>query len=283
MFSFWDWSDEWGLQVKQAEGFFAGLEVHLNQMGESREENRIALVGQVHFHGEELAPLLSKTVRELVQSWRLGSGYELSGRFLFDKDNLGALSFEGALLGRNFEIKDHLLRTLHAQVSLTPDELRLEDAMVVDAGGSFRVPLAQLHKEGDRWRIHLPEFVAEEVRLDRFQPINDVIEDEKSLLIRSVEIREGRGYLDDPSSWMAEGFLEFVNPSRRNLRNTLLAIPSEILMRLGLTSEAMTPVIGTVHFDIHDRRLFLSEFEDMYSEGRISKFFLATGPVPIKY
>jgi hypothetical protein len=63
------------------------------------------------------------------------------------------------------------------------------------------------------------------------------------------------------------------------LQHTILAIPAELLTRIGLDLAVLTPVRGSVLFDIKDGKAALNRFKDVYSKGRLSKFYLANNGI----
>ncbi len=99
-----------------------------------------------------------------------------------------------------------------------------------------------------------------------------------SLLVKRLEIQDFVGCLDDSSTWQGEGHLHFLNPSRKNLSHPLLAIPAEIILRLGLDPQVLNPITGMIFFKLRGERFYLTRFKDVYSEGRGSKFYLAQHP-----
>jgi hypothetical protein len=102
----------------------------------------------------------------------------------------------------------------------------------------------------------------------------------RSLVIKQLEFNQVKGYLDQLDDWKAEGYLIFLNASRKNLYHPLLTIPAEIILRLGLDPQVLNPVTGTIYFNLIGDRFYLTRFKDVYSEGRGSKFNLASDKEP---
>ncbi len=276
---FWEWGEELGFQVRRAEGNVAGMEVHLNSAPGEHTANKLDMVGQIHFDWRKTIPLFAQGTQDFIRNWKLGSGYELSGHFTLDKENLKNVWFEGSLLGRDYHLFGHQFRTMHGQVQVEPGLMKIDDFTMVDSAGTCRVPKATLEeRDTDSWVVTVPSLIAEGVKPSRMQKVGSPVKEEKSLLVRKVELEGVEGTLGDSDSFSGSGHLSFINTSQRNLRNTLLAIPSELLLRIGLTADALTPVVGLVHFNVHDSRVFLTELEDVYSEGRASKFYFPSGP-----
>ena len=74
--------------------------------------------------------------------------------------------------------------------------------------------------------------------------------------------------------------MRFTNRSKKLLQNTIFQIPSDILSRIGLDLAVLTPVTGTVQYDIHDGMIYLTKFKDIYSDGKLSKFYLPSSSTP---
>jgi hypothetical protein len=102
----------------------------------------------------------------------------------------------------------------------------------------------------------------------------------KPLVIKNLEIDNFAGYCDDMHSFTGKGKFQFVNPPKKNVQNPLLAIPAEILTLIGLDLTVLNPVSGTVTFDIGNGQVILTKFKDVYSEGKLSKFYLGNSEKP---
>ena len=99
-------------------------------------------------------------------------------------------------------------------------------------------------------------------------------------MVRRAEINELNGKLSDSRTWKAKGQFHFCNPLKKNILCPLFTIPSELILRLGLDPHVLNPVTGSIYFNLLERRLILTRFKDIYSEGRGSKFYLDTHKGP---
>lgn len=93
------------------------------------------------------------------------------------------------------------------------------------------------------------------------------------LTIKQLQLEYLTGFLGERDSWRGEGNLSFTNTHRKD--NPLFAIPAELILRLGLDPHIMTPVTGTIYFEIRDERFYLKGLKEMYSYARGSKFYLS--------
>jgi hypothetical protein len=97
----------------------------------------------------------------------------------------------------------------------------------------------------------------------------------KSLVIRSLNIKDVVGIVGYRNTFTGTGQLTFANPPKKNLQHTILAIPAELLTRIGLDLDVLTPVRGTILFQLGNGRANLKKFKDVYSKGKMSKFNLS--------
>ena len=69
--------------------------------------------------------------------------------------------------------------------------------------------------------------------------------------------------------------MQFSNAPKKNIQNTIFAIPAEILTLIGLDLTVLNPVSGSVLYDIKDGKFNLTKLKDVYSDGKHSKFNLS--------
>jgi hypothetical protein len=99
-------------------------------------------------------------------------------------------------------------------------------------------------------------------------------------VFKRVDLQDLKGELGHVQTWRGEGNLQFLNSARKNSMHPILAIPAEIILRLGLDPQVLNPVTGTINFHLQGNRFYLDRFKDVYSEGRGSKFHLAEDADP---
>jgi hypothetical protein len=130
------------------------------------------------------------------------------------------------------------------------------------------------------WKMQVPLLSIHELRPSVLQTANEPRPLRKPLVVRQFYLRNIEGILGDSASFTADGELNFINPQKKHTQNVLFAIPSQILTQIGLNTSALTPISGTVHFDLNDGQFVLKKFKDVYSEGKLSKFYLPTSGSP---
>lgn len=266
-----DPTGEWSVQ--KAEGNFAGLSASLHQDGKF-------LVGDIQIDPTLASRLISEEAHHKIKELQLGPGYTLKGRLQISKQDseslLDQLHFHGHLEGHSVLFKGYLWQNVHAEIDWIPGYVQLRKLTVEDPAGRFyldTVTIARL--PNSQWVFEIPKLQALNFRPSLLReadsPANLV---SKPLLVKNLELNNVTGYLHDSSSWKGKGKLDFVNPSKKHSQNIIFAIPAELLTLIGLDMRALNPVSGTILFDLRDRKVMLTKFKDVYSEGRQSKFNL---------
>lgn len=275
---YWEMDPVAGFIVKRAEGQILGMEVNLNQSDQVPQKGELALIGQVSLNGKTAAPLFAPAFQKLAANWDVGKGYELSGNFFFSRSQPGDLRFDGILVGKDFELKNYRFKTLYSNLRFSPKEISVDELKIVDAAGQLRIDRVEAYENASGvWGLNVPLVLVEDFRPSLLKSLDGRDQEAKPLTITRIELRDLRGDPEVTNSLKATGTLQFQNPSRKNLRNTLLAIPADLLARIGLDPDVMTPVTGTLFYDLEGGRFYFKEFRDVYSEGRISKFYLPQG------
>lgn len=271
----WSIDPEKGFAVHRAQGFLAGMEVDLAaDSAYASDEESIHLKGQIAFNPSQAGCLISQEFADSCKRLLLGNGYFLRGAFSLSKNQ--NLRFTGQLEGREFVLKGYQLQNMSAQVVYAPPYLTIKDLKIVDNAGNAQIDLIQMTKEGDLlWKMAIPKIVLTNFKPSLLRENGDPPRVSKPLLVRSIEIQNVTGWASEPQTWTGKGVLQFANPPKKNLQNTILAIPAEILTLIGLDPTVLNPISGNVLFDIREGKFLLTKFKDMYSEGRHSKFHLS--------
>ena len=181
------------------------------------------------------------------------------------------------LLGEKFVFKGFQFDSLQANLEYNPQSMSLKNFLVRDISGALHAEKIDfVRKKDDHWYFSLPE-----MRINKFRPSllqsrgSPRPAESSSLVIRDIFLEACQGSLADSSSMVGQGTLHFSNRSKKLLKNTIFQIPAELLSRIGLDSAVLTPVTGTVYYRIQDGRIYLTRFKDIYSEGKLSKFYLS--------
>lgn len=258
-----DWTYQDRLCVQSIEGKCCGVEASFHQDGES-------LIGSAQINGNELRWLLPEKITEVFNELKIGNGYELMGRLNF-KNGLG---FRGILSGKQIELFGFELRNILSHIEWDQDHLLISDLKISDFAGVLKVEkiLAQ-GVDKDPWTLSIPHIVITELRPSLIQEIGGPPGKLSPLVVREIRIDDFYGFVDDSKTYTAKGELFFINSYKRE--NSILELPSDILSRIvGLDIELLTPVCGTLKYELHDGFFHFTELSNSYSENKRSEFFL---------
>lgn len=185
--------------------------------------------------------------------------------------------FHGDLLGNHFDCKGYQFDHLTAKVDVTPTYITLRSFEAMDACGVVYADRIEICLDSDdKWQVSLPQLKVNGFQPSMMRELGSAYSPvRKPLHISSIILDDLHGSLGDSTSLVGGGVLHFSNTTRKNHPNNFLAIPVEIIRRIGLDSKVMTPVRGTIEYSIRDGKVFFTRFKEMYSEGKLSRFFLA--------
>ncbi len=287
----WENQPQRGLVIRSMKGEFIGCSFLLTEDKESTLDNRwIALQGQMTFDFNRLCPLLTSEMAEMIQKLKIGSAYCFNGN-LWANAELGdtlleTLSLKGNLTSHEAILKGYQVQTLQTDVQYVPGRLDLQNFLIRDPAGSLKAAhlIATWDRNKDRWTLFIPRFSVKNLRLNLLRDTEsshvETSPKLRSLVVKRLDVQNFSGELSHVDTWQAEGSLHFLNPSRKTPFHPLLAIPAEIILRLGLDPQVLNPITGMIYFNLQGDRFYLTRFKDVYSEGRGSKFYLAQTPTP---
>ncbi len=276
-------NDPWlGLQVLKAEGSLAGMDIHLvNDHSISWSGESIYLIGDVAFHPQKTTALISTELCERMKMLRIGDQVTLKGQWRLDKftkeQGESPLYFQGDLLGNNISIKGYQFQRLLAQVDCIPKSIEVRQFRIEDPAGILSIDRISLYKTPDGiWQLDIPRLNIVNFRPSLLQEVGSTgMVSPKPLLVKRLDIEGLKGSCRDVNTLRGSGKLFFVNPPKKHLQNTILAIPAEILTMIGLDLTVLNPISGTIMYDIYDGKIMLTKFKNVYSEGKLSKFNLS--------
>lgn len=287
LFIHWKNYGEKGLVIQSMQGSFCGLNIDLNTS--SLEENPpwTMLQGSIGINFNDLCPLLAEETAETVHALETGSSYVFTGNYWMNpdlgEDLLETLYFQGDVYAKDAILKSYLFDEMQAHVKYSPGVLEVTGATISDSSGTMDCPEINVTQKQNTkdWFFSIPYLLIKNLHPSTLRDLKEEGSPKfKNLLIKRAELQSLQGQLDRIDSWQAMGSLHFQNPSRKNLHHPLLTIPAEIILRLGLDPNVLNPVTGTIYFTMQGDRLYLNKFKDVYSEGRGSKFYLASRTFP---
>jgi hypothetical protein len=174
-------------------------------------------------------------------------------------------------------VKGYQFQTVSAWVDYIPRNLSFSQMRIDDPAGVMQIPQVNLFQDAQGgWQVNIPQIVVSNLRPSLLQEAGmPPVTLGKALLVRQMEIQNLVGHCSDLATLRGTGKLLFINPPKKNLQNTIFAIPAEILTMIGLDLTVLNPISGTILFDIRDGKSHLTKFKDVYSEGKLSKFNLS--------
>lgn len=287
----WENHPQRGCIFHSMQGEFSGCHFQLEENHDDFLGNGwTGLQGQVAVDFNLLCPLLTKRMAEAIQKLKLGSSYSLVGRFWMNPDLgdafLDTVSCKGNLISEEAILKGFQVQKIRADLQYVPGRLDVQNLMIQDPAGSVKIGdlIATFDYPKDKWTLYVPRLTVKNLRpfllRDRENPQAQPNAKFRSLYVKRIDLQDFSGQLDNLQTWQGQGYLHFLNPSRKNMTHPLLAIPAEIILRLGLDPQVLNPVTGMIYFRLQGERFYLTRFKDVFSEGRGSKFYLAQAQDP---
>lgn len=283
----WELNNDGHFTISKAQGHLSGLTVNLHRnLKATPSPDAIQLLGEVHIDGNIACKLLSPELCAKMQSWQIGKGYSCKGKWGFFKKPrshswMDDIRFNGVLEGQNVEFKGYEFQTVVAQLNCTMEKVHIKQLHVNDPAGSLHAEVIAFTKENDgNWYFQSPLATASHFRPSLLRHAKTpTLHVAKPFVIDSLTINDIQGKLGDLDSLRGIGYFDFSNGAKRSpLKNTIFAIPAEIISRIGLNPNVMSPVTGTIFFEVHGDRIFFTKFKDVYSEGKLSRFYLSNKP-----
>ncbi len=270
-----DWNDQEGFFIQAIEGHLCGISPSFYHRTRDSIGDKIALTGQVKINVPALAKALPKHLQELVNTFEVGQGYELSGDVTISKQNLNDVLFTGYLRGKHFELLGSEMDTLLSEVTISPQKIELFHFNLSDASGILSMDKMQIEKFYNKnWHLTIPELLIQDFRPSLIKKIGVRRGRIKPMTIRDLKFYNIRGTLGAKDTFTGKGELFFINTFKRD--SNFLDIPLEIFGRLGLDMGLLVPVRGRIDFIMVDNRVYLTELFSSYSEGKRSQFFLSS-------
>ena len=265
----WKFDPLVGIYLHSIEGSFGGVEASFH---EELTQGKGSLIGSMHLSFGPLSQLLPQRIGQVFERLKMGKGYELKGRLLYDRKDLSSLSFKGLLSGKACEIAGFQVRTLLSQIEANARRVHLFEIKASDSAGILKIPELLLW-EADEWEISMPQLILQEFRPSLLQKVGGEVGAVGPLVVRELKLTGLKGLLEETNTYAATGELFFINSFKRE--HSVFDLPSDFLGRIfGLDLELLIPVVGHLTFDLKEGRFWLKDLFDAYSEGHRSKFFL---------
>lgn len=261
------------LEFHSLKGCVAGLLFDID-----REKNQ--LMGSVEANGNTFSSILSQEARDIVSQWKIGKGYTFRGNWNFftasDSPPPFPFTFEGTLEGENFQLKGYEFEHLNTHVSWGEKRITFNQLHLTDPSCEMKAKPITFTHTANNWTLTSPRIDVTNLSPSLLHEVGQPLPQAATpLLIRSLIVHSVQGNVSPKEQLTGYGTLHFVNPTGSNSRNLLFVIPTEIINRIGLNIGVLTPVKGQIDFDIGNGRFNLKRFKDMYSDRKMSKFYLS--------
>lgn len=277
----WENDPLWGFIIRDAKGSLHGIDVQLTlDHNTPMSIETVYLVGTMNIDASKTIKLLPIEFRDAISSWKVGKGYTLTGTWKWHKLTSSSLArkfnFSGNVSGKDFHFKGYQFKNLTGQLTTTHNSFLFKDLILEDPAISLRTNEIILSKDiANNWEIEMPSLIVSKLRPSILLTVGErELINPRPLIIQNLVFHDVSGALNDLKTLKGKGSFYFSNRSRKLLQNTIFQIPVEILSRIGLDLAVLTPITGNVEFTIDDGKIILDHFKDIYSEGKLSKFYL---------
>lgn len=267
----WQRNSHSKISIQKVEGKCAGIDVNLVHDGNSNGK-LFSLSGKIVLELTE-KNLLPQQVQRAFDDWKIGGRYTLSGHWSATADDV---EFIGNLLGHNSTLNGYHCETLSANLEGSSNRILLKDIHLNDVSGSIAAKIVKIFRKNEEdWQFTTPSLTVSEFHPSLLRAIDGpLFPPDSTFVIREMTLHNFSGLLSDPATFQAQGEAFCLNPPKRDQPNAIWAIPTDVLSNFGLNLSVLCPVAGTIQFQVADKRIYLTKFKDMYSAGKLSKFYL---------
>lgn len=256
--------------IQSMQGYYNGMHFDLNaNSNTSLPPSWCLLEGEVKVDGNQWERL------------NLDFICHLQGKCWFNPNSessiLDSIYMKGKFLKEGTLFKGEQVQHLQGDFSYMPGHIKIKDLNMHSSRGEFICPQMNLTRrlEEEDWTLNLSHLIGKNIRPSLLR--EDLTE---TFLIRRLELKDFSGILSDPQTWLGQGYLHFLNPSKKETGNSFSAAFTEIKMSVGFNLQVLNPVTGTIYFDLKEGRFYFTKFKDVYSEGRGAKFYLVEEDKP---
>lgn len=262
--------------IQKLFGDLAGL--HFNIATDS--EHPDDLKGALAFTGEGVAALGGNHWKKLLDEWNVGSGFSLIGQWQLSQSQY-PFEFHGELIGDSFGLLGYRFEFLKARVDIAHDLIAVQDLHAGDRSGSLTSETMTVKfDEARTLQLAIPVLFVRDFRPQYLQRLDgkSLPDFTTGIVIHELKLKDGYASIDDLATFLGTGELTFSMQTRKGGSQTLWEIPTDILQGSGWGASVLTPVTGTISYSLKEGKCYLTKFKDVYSEGKMTKFYLANSP-----
>lgn len=278
----WETDLEKGFYIKSANGKLGGISVNLAMDQEDFfDDNYFYLNGDFNINLPDALLFTSSDFMLACQKNNIFGSLKGKGKFSISKTKNLSSIFAGNIAGQNIGLKGYYFNSLSTQVKYTSNYINLFNCSLDDTAGFISAQDIFLKNVFDSWVMEIPAIHIWNFRPWRLKEVQPLLPQKPNVLVfNHIYIEKLNGKLSETETWKGEGLFKFSNPPKTNLQHTILAFPHEVITKIGLNPSVLTPVIGTVFYEIKDGKIVLKKFKDIYSESKGSKFYLPQSASP---
>lgn len=278
-----NWRDDAtnGFLIDSMHGRFYGMGVALQAIEQATDIDQIGLQGDLALDMSVASDMLKPDLRQSLANMQVGKGYTFRGNWLLNKTGNGSLyNFDGLLIGNNIEFKGYQFQQLQADVKGNDSHINARNFWLLDSAGSIQIDHIAMDanpftQESPTWTMALANITFTNFRPSLLHVVGlPPPATSTHFVIPKLQLELLQGVMGEAATFYGNGTFNFSNHSKRVLHHPLFVIPTEILNRIGLDLAVLNPVMGIIHFNINNSKVFLTKFKDVYSEGKLSKFYL---------
>lgn len=191
-------------------------------------------------------------------------------------------TFAGDITGHNVAINGYACEFLQTKCSYSFGNIQLRQVALQDPSGLAQIgQIDIIRNEKGIWQFSVEECEVTDWRPSLLRSVErSPATNNHAFIVKRLKMGQLQGQLGNPYSFTGQGELYFNNQPQQTPHPSLLAIPVELIDRIGLDPAILTPASGTIYFKVSESKFFPTKFKDVYSEGRLSQFNLASDTLP---
>lgn len=275
----WKQLPGFSFEIVKAKGSVAGITLDLVQ---SKPDNDFSTMqGTIGVDTVKIAPYNSdgSFFKTSIQ-YLISGNFKFRGLIRYMPGDLSLTSIQGKLNVFAASIKDILINHIESDFSANHDRFLFENIDIDDPAGRAHIPEMMVSFK-DQGLVKIPVLAADSIHPANIHMIDgQTFLKNRALKISDLKITDLSFSLKAPNLCVGKGWLKFSNTSKKLIQNTLFQIPREIITRLGLNPSVLTPVRGEIFFELGQEKIFITKLKDVFSEGKGSKFYLASKETP---
>ena len=253
----------WEKQLN-CQGTLQGLLVNVTKQDQ-------AFVGRLKI--EDGAVFSAFTKKEILKEI---SGFELEGAW---KNEPSGWHFVGKVQGKDATLKGYLVHELQGDITIHPKAVAITNLQIEDPAGQFACKQITVRKSiTGSWDTDIPLVKGHHFKPSLLRSTHGKHSKEKPFEIRSLVLTDLFCSGNDIFHLRGKGSFHFTN--REKKESSIFDIPLKMMKDLGLDFDLFRPESGDVKCLFREGRIYLTELDNSFSEGRRSQFFLASDLEP---